>query len=288
MIFPRKPELTTRQQERLERLHKRFQKESLPPDLGDIISERLSVDLHTSVGGVLIENPFVVASGDVSRTVQQVEKAVFAGWGAVVLKSAAAEDERKNCTFADRRKPPVPVRSDYLSGDTHREYPRVRWDGSLDERALYEYLLFARQLQSLPAPIIPSFAFGSWPELDYTTQALASAGFITCEAADLPDVYEELEQLPITVLKKSTLQGISTGKDALMHLIDGSTTAPVYSLLAGKVHRVAKQSMNKFEQVLYKLLLDPKDGLVAWLVHVKNIQGVSRVVDLPAIRETTA
>lgn len=96
---------------------------------------------------------------------------------------------------------------------------------------------------------------------------------------DLRRLYVERVSL-LEGVQVSARGGVYCGLHALEYILAGASTVQVYSFLAGKVRVVYKQSMNKFEQVLLKLLLDPADGLAVGLCHLRNRFGTGRVEEL--------
>lgn len=371
MLEPRDLELTLRQKERLERLWKRYAREALPSELPSIIADRLEVDLGARFGPLDLPNPFIVAAGEMSQDLSQIEKAAQAGWGAVVLRSVAAEDASGACPLqAERAKPDASgAPTEYESSDRRRVRPVVRWHGRLDARSLEEYAAFAaasvQMLGSSRTQLIGSFTgpmprpgepldpawghtsqrlartglrvleipfpgdFGStsaeeaaglalafvqsaegllreseaalWCKAHTSSMILAACACATASVAVRPEgltvanraVFRQLVPRSETRAaiasdlatasclglseRFSASGGVYTGLHALDYILSGASTVQVYSFIAGKVSEPPKRSFNKFEQVFYKLLLDPSDGLVAGLLHLKNTRGIDSV-----------
>ncbi len=342
MPLPRELNLTLRQRERLERLWRRFAREPLPPDLPGIISEQFGVDLGGQYGARSLANPFMVASGDLTVCSDQVEKAFEAGWGGVVLKTAAVEDASGRCDLGHLRRSARPPISRYAPGDSLRARPVLRWDGRLFPGAIAEYAQVVREAANLAddfgAAVAASLAgpmptgeddpcLDAWRHtaallracginaieitfepLEKTGGALPPDGMrhvlaamggaevvarppggalsgLTCAAgvtAHGPDV----AVASAAGFAVSTVGGVYTGLRALEHILAGALSVQVYSFLAGKVLRPVKRSLSKHEQVLYKLMLDPADGLVAGMLHLLNSAGVSSVREAAGRQET--
>jgi hypothetical protein len=70
----------------------RFAREGLPRDLEDYLLETYSLDVSASYAGIRLKNPWGKASGQLSMRLRQIEEAVDAGLGFVVLKTVIAED----------------------------------------------------------------------------------------------------------------------------------------------------------------------------------------------------
>jgi hypothetical protein len=285
LLQPRDLDLTLRQKERLERLWKRYNRDPLPTDLRPVIKEMFELDITADHGPLELPNPFIVASGEMSQDIGQITKAAEAGWGAVVLRTLAAEDANGNCSLAHlRAKPNAPgTPSHYAPGDKHKERPIVKWYGKVDPRPLSEYLEFAKAAVDIAAPmvVIGSIAAGSDDEWLHTSSLLRSTGIVFLENLPTADSPWNLDQMgdkeKESVIPKLPSGGIYTGFDALNYIVSGASAVQVYSFLAGKVKTPPKRSFNKFEQVLYTLILEPTEGLIAGLLHLKNTQGIDSV-----------
>ncbi len=363
--------MTLRQKERLERLWKRYAREALPLDLPEIVAERLDVDLVTSFGPLKLRNPFVVGAGEMTQEISQIEKAAQAGWGAVILRTVAAEDSSGMSSLEDQRAKleTSGTPSTYEPSDKRRNRPVVRWHGRLDARRLDEYIAFVRScaeaVRASQTQVIGSFlgqipregetlreewthtatqlheagsdvleiplpadfdttsaeeaaarasaflsAIGSlideskaalWPKLQTSSMVLMACASAIKSASRVPagltvahrsamrvDTLRKQSRATVVsdigLLRKalpemqlSASGGVYTGLHALDYILSGASTVQIYSLVAGRVSEPPKRSFNKFEQVLYKLLLDPSDGLVAGLLHLKNTRGISGV-----------
>lgn len=335
MLRPADLQVTLRQRERLERLHRRYGRDPLPLDLPEIIHEQLGVNLAGRYGTHALRHPFVVASGDLTASAERVLRAAEAGWAAIVLKTAAVEDEQGDCDLGRLRRPPRPPISRYAEDDAGRERPMLVWDGRLFPGDIQQYAAMAGEAvasaQGSGALIAASLTGGMPVDPDdpclrawrHTGAQIRAAGITTAEvtmeplkaaarevAPDAPGaVIEALGGLEIVLrpgeaglgldtlaagvvavsritardrqpgVTPSAVGGVYTGLRALDYILQGAGSVQVYSFIAGKVRTWAKRSFNKFEQVLYRLLLDPADGLVLGMLHLKNSAGVASVLD---------
>ncbi len=342
MPLPRELKLTLRQRERLERLWRRFAREPLPPDLPGLISEQFGLDLRGRYGARSLANPFMVASGDLTVCSNQVEKAFEAGWGGVVLKTAAVEDASGRCDLDHLRRSARPPISRYAPGDSLRARPMLRWDGRLFPDAISEYAQVVCEAVSLadefgafaaaslagPMPageddacldawrhtaavlrvsgidaieitFEPLKKTGEAPAPEGVRHVLAAMGGAEVVvrppggplsgldgAAGITAHGPEVARASAAGFPVSAVGGIYTGLQALEHILAGALSVQVYSFLVGKVLRPVKRSLSKHEQVLYKLMLDPADGLVAGMLHLLNSVGVSSVMEATGRQET--
>lgn len=348
-LIPRRLTLTLRQQERLERLHRRYQREPLPQDLPVIVQERLDIALSSRYGHLTLANPFLVAPGPASDDVRKVEKAAECGWGGIVLPTVAAEEGDGRCNLAGLR---VEVErqgpsSAYRRDDARRARPALTWNGKLDHRTLDEFAVFVRGASEALAEcrtcLIGSFEAGAdcAGESHHTAAVLSASGAEAVEmllrasptasqmecanAAEgvgfrlAPGLRGSDGRLSASLIPKfaassvitidlrtglrlaespfagehfavveslwraggcvSAAGGVYSGREALEHILNGAASVQVCSFLAGKVRAPLKRSLNKYEQVLHALLLDPADGLVAALLHLKNVHGIRSVAE---------
>lgn len=352
-------DLTIRQRERLERLHRRFGREPLPPDLPGILKEQLGIDLTSRLGALELGHPFMVAPGEWTGELERVVAAAEAGWAAVVLRTAAAWGPDGGASLSHLRARPGPgARNLYHPSDVRRERPALVWDRRLDSRGPEEYLEFVRAASSSAGgqtAIVASLASApdrAEEELAHAGRQLLAAGADALEAlwspgdegwtgrlpgedrrwslrvicADVQTLQETergraqeaFQAAPALTLDFGTpaaggprsfrpgdlagfLQewnlegravaaagGVYSGRDALAYILAGASVVQVYSYIGGRVRPVLKQSRNKFEQVLYHLLLDPRDGLAAGMAALKNRFGISRLADAVGLEHKTA
>ncbi|BCW98971.1 MAG: hypothetical protein KatS3mg024_1798 [Armatimonadota bacterium] len=352
-------DLTIRQRERLERLHRRFGREPLPPDLPTILKEQLAIDFSSRLGTLELGHPFMVAPGEWTGTPERVAAAAEAGWAAVVLRTAAAWGPDGDASLAHLRARPGPgVRNLYHPSDVRRERPALIWDRRLDSRGPEEYLEFVRAASNIVGErtaILASLASAADradEELAHAGRQLLAAGADALEAlwspggeaatghlpkGDSPEalrvICADVQDLQATerartqqafhaapaltldfgtpivggprtfrpgdlagFLREWNLEGravaaaggVYSGRDALAYILAGASAVQVYSYIAGRVRPVLKQSRNKFEQVLYRLLLDPRDGLAAGMAALKNRFGISRLADAVGLEHKTA
>jgi hypothetical protein len=70
----------------------RFSRGGLPRDLEGYLLETYNFDVAASYAGIRLKNPWGKASGQLSMRLRQIEEAIEAGLGFVVLKTVIAED----------------------------------------------------------------------------------------------------------------------------------------------------------------------------------------------------
>lgn len=114
------------------------------------------LDLSARYFGLELKNPVLLAPGQLSFNVQQIERACKAGYGAVVLKSVVGEDVKGNASMKKLRR----VSPGKWVFDEEGN-PVFHWKGGLDTRNLTEYLEFAKKAyetgKSHDVPLIASF-----------------------------------------------------------------------------------------------------------------------------------
>jgi len=74
--------------------------------------------------------------------------------------------------------------------------------------------------------------------------------------------------------------GTYTGTDATDYLRVGAQSVQLLSFIMGKPYKPPKTRKNRFEWVSYQLILNPENGLVANMLHLKNIEDISSVREL--------
>ncbi len=345
-------DLTIRQRERLERLHRRYLWEPLPEDLPGILEEQLGVGLASRYAGLVLRHPLMVAPGHWTGVPERVEAAAEAGWAVVVLRTAAAWGKDGSASLAALRasgKGAGP-RSLYSPADVRRERPALLWDRRLDSRGPQDYLGLVRlacaavkgsgtavvaSLASSPEraaaelpgagrevidagasalEVLWSPAEAAWTEqlrglegpwslrvvcadvsglegrlLEEAEKDLRAAPFLSLDfgtpakGAPRPfrpgDLAGFLSSRGLAGGSVAAAGGVYSGRDALAYITQGAVAVQVCSFIAGKVATVLKPGRNKFEQVLFRLLLDPRDGLAAGLTALKNRCGIRGVAD---------
>lgn len=77
----------------------------------------------------------------------------------------------------------------------------------------------------------------------------------------------------------SATGGIYTGIEALDYIAAGAENVQLLSMIMGRVEGYLGPG-NKFQQVFYKLMLDPNDGLIAGMLAIKEKYNIDRIIDL--------
>jgi hypothetical protein len=175
---PEVPE-SVRAQVRLD--FQRFAERGLPKDLEAYLLATYGLDVAGSYAGVRLKNPWGKASGQLSMTVPQVEEAIEAGLGFVVLKTVIAEDaagQRSMDAWAIRAArmvaEPIIGRTSGAPGWT------ISWKGRGWWRSFDEYLDLVRESSALGQAhgmlIVPSVKYHLpapdetvWRIAEYTT-----------------------------------------------------------------------------------------------------------------------
>ncbi|MCX7705173.1 MAG: hypothetical protein N2115_02805 [bacterium] len=189
---------------KLEELSHYFLHYDIPENFSQIVRDELNLDIHARYGPLKLKNPVLVAPGQMTVSLKQIQMIKQAGFSGCVLKSVVAEDDKGNCSMIKLRKRPTRVETVYDDYDENGEFPIIHWDGGLDTRNLEEYLEFASQairLNSLDFPIIASL-LGHLPsygedfiedEWIYTTKRLYDAGYRIFEIDFCPFLKEHDE-----------------------------------------------------------------------------------------------
>jgi dihydroorotate dehydrogenase (fumarate) len=122
-----------------------------------LIRDEFGIDLSSSYLDLELKNPIIVAPGPLSQTTSQIERAVRAGYGGMVLKSVIGEDKNGNASMKSLRTKPSFVR--WVKDEEGN--PIFHWNGGLDLRSLAEYLRFTEEAfqlgKKLGFPLILSF-----------------------------------------------------------------------------------------------------------------------------------
>lgn len=74
--------------------------------------------------------------------------------------------------------------------------------------------------------------------------------------------------------------GVYSGKDVLDYLKLGVPCVEILSYIMGKWSKPVETRKDKFELVLYEILLNPVNGLVAGMLDLKNREGISGIREL--------
>ncbi len=78
----------------------------------------------------------------------------------------------------------------------------------------------------------------------------------------------------------SATGGIYTGKDVIEYIEAGAENTQLISYIIGRTKTSFAKKGNKFEQVLFKLILDPEDGVIAEMLKIKNSLGILSISEL--------
>lgn len=102
----------------------------------------------------------------------------------------------------------------------------------------------------------------------------------------------ELKEINLRTIKKvrkkglkipiSATGGIYTGKDIMDYIKAGAESTQLISYIMGQVKAPFVKQGNKLEKVLFKLIFNPEDGLIAEMLKIKNSSGLSSMAALPA------
>ncbi|HNQ34519.1 MAG TPA: hypothetical protein PKN80_00435 [bacterium] len=128
---------------RLAELADWYRDRPLDRDLEARVLSELGLSLAARYGGQTLKNPLLVAPGQLTLTLSQVQAIRKAGYAGCVLKSVVGESPDGACSMARQRIKPTSVRTYYEPEDTAGAFPIIHWDGRLDIRGLDEYLDFA-------------------------------------------------------------------------------------------------------------------------------------------------
>lgn len=349
-------------------LSQHFLNSDIPENFSEIVKSHLNIDISAEYGKIRLKNPLLVAPGQMTVSVSQIQMIKESGFAGCVLKSVVAEDSNKSCSMKMLRKKPTFVKTVYDEFDTDGQFPIIHWDGGLDTRSLEEYLEFASQAAKYNDSdfLIVASLLGHLPSYDedfneeewiYTTQKLYDTGYRFFEIDFCPFLKEQdklmnqktilrwYSQTPLMMKKhfkdisvypkilnldfglefqkKMVESSIEAGSDGVVianriyktefgcahggkelretnllqikiahssfpdlkisgtggiykgiHICDylsaGAQNVQILSFLMGKVKKPFEKKGNRFQQVFYKLMLDPVDGYIAMLLKKEN------------------
>ncbi|MCK4401683.1 hypothetical protein KAW08_05220 [bacterium] len=83
----------------------------------------------------------------------------------------------------------------------------------------------------------------------------------------------------------SATGGIYTGKDVIEYIEAGAENTQLISYIMGRARTPFVKKGNKFKQVLFKLILDPEDGIIQEMLKIKNSLGISSVSEFSKIKQ---
>ncbi len=78
----------------------------------------------------------------------------------------------------------------------------------------------------------------------------------------------------------SATGGIYTGKDVIEYIKSGAENTQLISYIMGKTKTPFAKKGSKFKQILFKLILNPEDGIIAEMLKIKNSLGILSVSEL--------
>lgn len=128
---------------KLEELSKYYLENSIDEKLPEILKSELGIDIKGKYGKINLIHPILVAPGQLTREIQQIEKIKMAGYAGCVLKSVVGEDENGLCSMSIYRKKMTYLKTVYEDFDKEGIFPVILWDGRGDVRSLNEYIKFA-------------------------------------------------------------------------------------------------------------------------------------------------
>lgn len=131
----------------LARIYEHYKHKPIPSCLfQELVDEFELSSWHVSYLDLPLENPLIVAPGQLTVHSAQIESIREAGFAACVLKSVVGESKNGNCSMVNQRKRATYIRTFYEATDVNGERPIIHWDGRCDTRGLSEYLDFARDV----------------------------------------------------------------------------------------------------------------------------------------------
>ena len=131
--------------ERFKELSNYYLNSEIPENFTDIILDELGLDITARYGDVKLKNCVLVAPGQMTTSISQIEMIRESGFAGCVLKSVVAEDQKGHCSMIKFRRKPTKVETVYDDDDIEGVRPIIHWDGGLDLRNLEQYLDFAKK-----------------------------------------------------------------------------------------------------------------------------------------------
>jgi len=191
---------------RLNQLAQHFLFHPIVENFTDIIQEQLNLDIRAKYGKQPLKNCLIVAPGQMTTSISQIENIKEARFAGCVLKSVVAEDKKGHCSMVKLRKKPSYVETVYDEQDIEGRYPIIHWDGGLDLRNLDDYLNFAHEAIKLNSSdfLVAASILGHLPSFDsdfnenewiYTTESLYSIGYRIFEIDFCPFLKEHDEMM---------------------------------------------------------------------------------------------
>ncbi|MGC8805726.1 MAG: hypothetical protein ACP5QD_07340, partial [Candidatus Ratteibacteria bacterium] len=103
---------------RLNQLAQHFLFHPIPENFDLIVLDQLQIDIKARYGKHQLKNCLIVAPGQMTTSISQIERIKEAGFAGCVLKSVVAEDEKGHCSMIKLRKKPTYVETVYDNEDT--------------------------------------------------------------------------------------------------------------------------------------------------------------------------
>lgn len=144
------------------RVHEYYKHAPIPSDIfRKLVGEFSLPSMNASYLDLQLKNPLIVAPGQMTLRVSQIEAIRNAGFAGCVLKSVIGESKNGGCSMINQRKRASYIKTFYDPDDITGERPIIHWNGRLDTRSLAEYLEFARDASIFNDPddfiVIASF-----------------------------------------------------------------------------------------------------------------------------------
>lgn len=131
----------------LEDIYQHYSTDTVPGNIGEIVEQATGICLSARYVDYNLSHPIIVAPGQLTLNLNQVESIRKAGFAGCVLKSVVGESPDGICSMSMQRKKPTSISSFYESYDTQCEYPIIHWNGRCDVRALDDYMTFAKDVK---------------------------------------------------------------------------------------------------------------------------------------------
>jgi dihydroorotate dehydrogenase len=143
--------------------YNRFAIEGVPQNFEEYILEKYKIDISSKYGELNIKNPFGIASGQLSNSINQIENGMKDGIGFIVLKTVIAEDGSGNSSMKDWKiNEPKMVIEEIRSQRGELGYTTT-WKGRGWHKSFDEYLELmeksVRLSKESAVPVIPSCKF---------------------------------------------------------------------------------------------------------------------------------
>lgn len=143
--------------------YNRFAIEGMPQNFEEYLLEKYKIDISSKYGQLDIKNPFGIASGQLSNSINQIENGIQDGIGFIVLKTVISEDGSGNSSMKDWKiNEPKMVIEEIKSKRGELGYTTT-WKGRGWHKSFDEYLQLmeksVRLSKESAVPVIPSCKF---------------------------------------------------------------------------------------------------------------------------------